>query len=52
MNGGARLYTRDGSDLHQARSNHGAASSAEIPAMSLKTNLTPWVHQTATRGGS
>jgi hypothetical protein len=34
--------------LRQAQSSRGAASPAEIPAMPLKTSLTPWAHQTAT----
>jgi hypothetical protein len=31
-NGSARFIPREGSDLHQARSSHGAAKLAEIPA--------------------
>jgi hypothetical protein len=31
-NGDARLYTQEGSELRQARSRHGAASPAELPA--------------------
>jgi hypothetical protein len=47
-NGDARLYTREGSESRQARNNRGVVSLAEIPAMQLRTNLTPWAHQTAT----
>jgi hypothetical protein len=42
--GGARLYTQEGSALRQARSRHGAASPAELPAKSLGTILTGMVH--------
>jgi hypothetical protein len=38
-NGGARLYTREGSESRQARNNRGAASLAEIPARWLWTRL-------------